>query len=237
MITALLIAVTLSFSAYADDTWRCTESSSWREGNAFVICGEGSQIDLSSARHAALLRVREEFELLCSQSADCKGHAVLVEPLRTSCTARGDQIQCFRAVRYNVSKDLSDSKEPTLSYLTPLSKSQYLERTEEKLKGASVPDYRVKIENTNQRGTLERQIILSSIPAASEIGIVDDHGEERRLKAPSNPSTVLIHPSDKTIQIYTESSLYKSKRIVLKAEGETQEDTGTETIQVFLERK
>jgi hypothetical protein len=97
-----LILLLLVQSAWADE-WFCTSQSSKKEGNGYLVCGVGRGSDVASAREDSLDQAKKEFQGLCAQSADCRWHDAVVEPLRTACSEKEGQFVCYRAVKYTLS--------------------------------------------------------------------------------------------------------------------------------------
>jgi hypothetical protein len=103
-----LITFCLVSTSEAAD-WICKEAASQRQGEAIMACGIGVAKDEATARILALKEAKREFDSICSESADCKGHALKVTPLRNDCQTRNGRVECYRGVRFEISSALRDA--------------------------------------------------------------------------------------------------------------------------------
>jgi hypothetical protein len=96
-----LFILSFSFCAHADE-WICKEASSLRTANQISSCGIGYGKDENEARQSALNHAGDEFRSVCSLSADCTGHEILANPMRTSCDVKNGQFQCYRMIVFTI---------------------------------------------------------------------------------------------------------------------------------------
>ena len=109
MIILILLSM-LSSEAKAD--WLCTEVASQRRGNTIVTCGVAKVSDENLARLAALRNAKAEYKNICNDSADCRGHKVVIDPKRTECKKDKEGFYtCHRLVEYTITSDTEDKVE------------------------------------------------------------------------------------------------------------------------------
>ncbi len=89
--------------------WTCTDVASIKNGNTILSCGIGKAKTESMAREKALRNAMKEFNLLCEDSADCRGFEFISEPLRNTCQAiENEGYKCHRGMRYTILKKHDD---------------------------------------------------------------------------------------------------------------------------------
>src|SRR6185437_726171 len=96
----LLLCFAVSDSAAADD-WLCRTQAAQRVGTTIVACGIGEADSEAKAREAAFDNAQREFHAICDDSDDCKGHSVVLSPLRNECEPESSvKVKCFRALKF-----------------------------------------------------------------------------------------------------------------------------------------
>lgn len=97
------ILMLLAGAAHADETWTCTETSSYRSNNAWVMCGVAEGMSEGWARTKALDYAVREFKELCKLDSGCNRHEFHVEPKRVTCeTKDGSWYKCYRMLQITV---------------------------------------------------------------------------------------------------------------------------------------
>lgn len=102
--STILVLILISVTTKAD--WLCTESSSIKTGSTIISCGVAKASTLAESRKLALENAIQEFNNLCDISADCSRYDYNVVPQRTECSGNSGIITCYRAVNFEVTKEL-----------------------------------------------------------------------------------------------------------------------------------
>ncbi|MDH5692382.1 MAG: hypothetical protein OEZ47_04700 [Gammaproteobacteria bacterium] len=99
--TLLLTVLWFSTGANAKEDWTCTDVASIKTDNVVLVCGVATAATEGEAREMALKRAKNEFDLVCQSSADCRDYETNIEPLRNTCSQGDDnQYKCYRGLRY-----------------------------------------------------------------------------------------------------------------------------------------
>jgi hypothetical protein len=93
----IILALTLNSGVALASQWFCKEGSSRRFDNTFEVCGIGVNENKELSQKESLKNAFKEFDLVCSQSDDCKGKYKQVTPLRTDCSIEQGKFTCYRA--------------------------------------------------------------------------------------------------------------------------------------------
>lgn len=91
--------------AHADENWLCTSEASQVQGDHVLSCGVGEAKTENVARDRAFESAHMEFRNLCKASSNCRGHAVNVEPRRTTCAETKNGYKCYRMLVFTVSHE------------------------------------------------------------------------------------------------------------------------------------
>lgn len=105
LITYFLILFMGNFAfAEPKPSWFCTEESGKRSGNVLSACGSGEATIEGQARQSALEHAFREYHSICSESSDCNGHEVSVEPKRLTCVSElgGGWWKCYRLIEVTI---------------------------------------------------------------------------------------------------------------------------------------
>jgi hypothetical protein len=108
----LIIHALLLFPTVASADWFCTEAASQRKGSSIYACGVGYGKDENGARLNAFDNAKREFARVCSESDDCHGRALSVEPGRTTCGKKEGGYQCHRLVIFSIGGSSSGNVRP-----------------------------------------------------------------------------------------------------------------------------
>lgn len=100
----------------ASDAWLCTSESSQVHGGSVFSCGIGVGKDEGEARAKAFGAAQSEFYHICGASTNCKGHAVIVEPRRTTCETANSGYKCYRLVVFTVSDETVKHQEKIAAF-------------------------------------------------------------------------------------------------------------------------
>lgn len=124
-ITILVGILSLFFSttAFASENWLCTEDSAQRNGHIIIACGAGLGKTEGDAREDAAFRAKKEFNAICEQSLECRGHETEVEPTRSTCEPIGGGFtRCYRGFRYQVLEEMKPVQERKLASIEEVAK-------------------------------------------------------------------------------------------------------------------
>jgi len=84
------------------EKWKCTEDSSERQDNVWLLCASGEGDKQLWAMYRALANAVTEFNLLCKESSDCKDQKRTMEPMRATCQNDGVSWKCWRLLKVTV---------------------------------------------------------------------------------------------------------------------------------------
>lgn len=105
----MTILFLITSRSIAHDGWLCTSQSSEQQGQSIYACGIAIADTEDLAREKALASAQREFLALCDLSDACRNHALIVKPMRTECSPKGNQIKCYRGVLFTPEKKMSDT--------------------------------------------------------------------------------------------------------------------------------
>jgi hypothetical protein len=107
-LAAISIALSLSYSI-TSHAWFCGEGDidSKRDGLTIKACGTARAQSETAARAQAFDAAQAEATRVCQASADCRGHALNVEPQRTECEPVGkNETRCTRMLVISIQEDV-----------------------------------------------------------------------------------------------------------------------------------
>ena len=83
--------------------WTCEETGSRRLGpNTIEACGVAEAETEEEARASAYGQAKREFEMICNDSANCRGRDFNVNPKRSTCSKGKKTYKCYRAIEFQI---------------------------------------------------------------------------------------------------------------------------------------